>query len=488
MINLIRNELTKISKKKSIYITLLITLIFIIITNVIYNIQSNNNYDLSGEIEFYEEQLKHYNKDKIEDREIFTSYKAQLEIAKLVQKYGGANTWQSQVIGSQVNELIYSMVEHEYITKDKTQYDIAKAKYDNLIQKLDSGDWKYFAKENLKQVEANIEKQNKRKEQVSSKTEIAEIENQIESLNIQKQILNWRLEKDICYGYDYYNQCLNKYQSGKSEIKEYESSDQNNLSKAEQYSNKQDYYKALENVAISQYDIEHGTHSGDGSSAQGILKSVFSEFEIFIIISIVMIAGTIVSEEFNKGTVKLLLIKPYKRSTILTAKFITTLIMLIIIILTVILMQFVVGGIAKGFDTYSEQAVVYNHTTNSLEEMSIIKYLALQTMGKLPIYVLLLTLAFALSTLFCNSALAIAITLLGSMSAATINMLAHQFKLEWIKFFVTPNWDLTQYLFGGLPEFQGLTLVFSIAIIVAYMIIMLVPSYMVFKRRNIKNI
>ena len=112
----------------------------------------------------------------------------------------------------------------------------------------------------------------------------------------------------------------------------------------------------------------------------------------------------------------------------------------------------------------------------------------MQTLGKLPMYILLMTLAFALSTLFTNSALAITIGVLGYMGGPIVNQLAEVYKLQWIKYFVTPNWDLRQYLYGGIPKFDGITLTFSIAIIICYMIIMLVPTYMVFKKRNIKNI
>ena len=54
--------------------------------------------------------------------------------------------------------------------------------------------------------------------------------------------------------------------------------------------------------------LEHRTES----NARGMLVNFFSHYEIFIVIIIVMIAGTIVSEEFNKGTIKLLLVRPYK--------------------------------------------------------------------------------------------------------------------------------------------------------------------------------
>lgn len=488
MINLIKNELIKISKKKSIYITLLVTLAFVIITNIIYNIEPNYNYDLGDQIKFYEEQLKQLEINDPQNVEEYVSCKVELEINKLIQNCGGTHTWKAKIIEEQGYELIYAMENSKYITKSDEEYKKASEEYNRFIARLDANDWKYFAEENLKDIEEEIKEQSTLKANSNSKEEALNIENQIQELEDQRQVVRWRLEKDICYGYDYYNQCLNHYQNAKITIRSYDESSQNGLTEEEKYQLKQSYYDALEEEAVSKYDIEHEAHTGDTSTAKGILLNMFTEYEIFIIIMAVMIAGTIVSEEFNKGTVKLLLIKPYSRTKILTAKFITSLIILIIVIILVALMQFIVGGFVQGFDNYNEAATVYNHTNNELQELSIIKYLAIQAVGKLPIYILLLTLAFALSTLFTNSALAIAITLLGSMSASTINMLALNFKFTWIKFFVTPNWDLTQYFFGKLPQFMGLTAGFSMAIILIYMIIMLVPTYIVFKKKNIKNI
>ena len=60
MISLIQNELKKIFKKKSLLITLLVTLAFIILTNVIYKLDFENSYYdyIEEEISFYGEQLK----------------------------------------------------------------------------------------------------------------------------------------------------------------------------------------------------------------------------------------------------------------------------------------------------------------------------------------------------------------------------------------------------------------------------------------------
>ena len=201
-----------------------------------------------------------------------------------------------------------------------------------------------------------------------------------------------------------------------------------------------------------------------------------------------MIAGTIVSEEFNKGTVKLLLVKPYSRNKILLAKFITVLIMIVFSIIAVVLMELIVGGLIFGYDSLSVPILQYNFTTQSLESINIFSYLGIEIITQLPKLILLATLAFSCSTLFTNSAVAIAIPLLGYMSADMINMLVIQFKVQFMKFFVSLNWNFEEYLFGNLPKMEGMTLEFSVIICILYFIVMLIPTFLSFKKKNIKNI
>ena len=116
MISLIENELKKIFSKKSIYITLAITLVFIIACNIIYKVNENNSYgyDLSDNIEYYEQQLEALDVDDPEERSIYISYEVELEISKLVQKYGDSSTWQAQVIYETGRSYIENMVYAKY--------------------------------------------------------------------------------------------------------------------------------------------------------------------------------------------------------------------------------------------------------------------------------------------------------------------------------------------------------------------------------------
>lgn len=482
MISLIQNELKKIFKKKSLLITLLVTLAFIILTNVIYKIDFGNSYYdyIEEEISFYDEQLKTI--DPKTDKEMYSEYKTQLNVYKLIKKYG-EKSWQAKIIQSEMRICISDINYFTYQEKNEDELKAVMAKYDEYIRKLDTNDWRYFAEEEIKEKDIRIKATKELQEKTTNKLEIKELQNQIRGYEISKQIATWRLEKDIPYGDNYKNNCLDNYMVAMQNIRDYEFDEveQNHDAKIQ-------YYEAKEQAAINKYDIENGTTVGDTTSAKGILLNVFEEYEIFLIVMFMMTAGVIVSEEFSKGTIKLLLIKPYKRSTILASKFITSIIVAVIVIILVTLMQFVVGGLIQGFDSFKNPTIIYDHTINNVKQINTVQYLAMQALGKAPMYILLMTLAFAFSTIFTNSALAITISLLGYMGSSVINMLALNLKLNWIKYFVTPNWNLTEYFWGRIPTFEGITLPFSIAIIVIYMAIMLIPTFVIFQKKNIKNI
>lgn len=482
MISLIQNELKKIFKKKSLLITLLVTLAFIILTNVIYKLDFGNSYYdyIEEEISFYGEQLKTLDPEK--DKDMYAQYKTEIEVYQLVKKYD-EKSWQAKIIQSEMRSCISNINYFTYQEKSDSGLKIAKAKYNEYIKRLDTDDWRYFAEEEVKEKNTEIDELKAMQEKTTNKLEIKELQSQIRGYEISRQIATWRLEKDIPYGNDYKNNCLNSYMVAMEDIRSYDFGETE-----KNYNSKKQYYKAQETAAINKYDIENETTVGDTSSAKGILLSTFDEYEIFLIVMFMMTAGVIVSEEFSKGTIKLLLIKPYKRSTILASKFITSIIVAIIVILLVLLMQFVVGGLIQGFDSFKNPTIIYDHTINNVKHINTIQYLAMQALGKAPMYILLMTLAFAFSTIFTNSALAITISLLGYMGSSVINMLALNLKLNWIKYFVTPNWNLTEYFWGGIPTFEGITLPFSIAIIVIYMVIMLVPTFIIFQKKNIKNI
>ena len=483
---LIKNELTKIFKKKSIYITLLVILAFVILTNCIYKFFfTSGSYDEYSEhyIQYVKEELARLDPSKPSDTKMYIEMQSNLDIYEMKQTYE-KGSWQRDILSTQVASLVNEKNTYLYgENKDLEKVTKIEAEIDQFMEKLEKGDWRYFAKQELEQTKETLEELEKQKATTIDKQELQTLEMAIKNAKIDEEVATIRIDKDIQYGNDFRNRALNTYLSETKNIISMESGKQEL-----DYEAKQQYNTSLEASKMNQYILENNVDVNKTNDVRGILKNFFSEYGLFIIVMIVMIAGTIVSEEFNKGTIKLLLVKPYARNKILLAKFITVLIMIIFSIMAVVTMELIVGGIIFGYDSLSVPVLAYNFTTGNLETINIISYLGIQIMTQLPKLILLATLAFAFSTLFNNSAVAIAIPLLGYMSADMINMLVIQFKVQFMKVFVSLNWNFEEYLFGNLPKMEGMTLGFSAIICVLYFIIMLIPTFIVFKKKNIKNI
>ena len=472
MSNLIKNEITKVLRKKGIYIMLIIIIAYVVLSNFLYKYFYNKT-SISDEyseenISILKDEMQSLDTNLSSDLEIYVSYKTTIDTYELLKKYD-KNSWQYEIIKENGTDYISQINQCKYILKNENALKTVQNQYDEFLKKLDKNNWRTFAEEELAML----------KQTTKDQTEIDKSDN---SQDIQIEALEMRLKYNIEYGNNYKNKALSNYVQNSLMVADLEKN--NNQT----YEEQQQYQEAKAEQTKSKYAIENDKDIYSENNLRSMLLKTLSEYELFIIITIVLVAGAIVSDEFNKGTIKLLLVRPYKRSKILLAKFITVLITLLATIIVVCILQFIISGIFFGFNSLNIPVVEYNFNSEKIIEMSIFKKMLIQIAGKLPIYILLGTLAFSLSTLFNNTAVAISVTLLGYMSSDIINQFAHYFKIKWLKFFVTPNWDFTQFYFGKLPNMEGITLLFSAAICLVYFIIMLTYSFLVFKHRNIKNV
>lgn len=486
MSNLIKNEITKIFKKKSIYIILFVTFAFVILSNCMYKYFYNNgNYSYYSEsyIEYVREEIKGLDPNKTSDTKMYIEYKTVLDVYDMMKKYDN-DAWQVQIIASRIEPYVTERNTYLYgAEKNDEQAEKINEQINELTKRLENDDWRYFANEELKSAEEKVKTLENEKSNTEDKQRLETLEKEIAIAKIDLEVAKYRVDEDIKYGYDHMNTALMNYQEQSYLIVQTEKSNTDLT-----YQEKKDYNDAIENKEISKYIIENHVDVEKANDLRGILTRFFNEFGLFIIVIIVMIAGTIVSEEFNKGTIKLLLIKPYNRNKILLSKFITVLIITIFAIIVILGMELIVGGIVFGFESLQTPVIVYNFDTNMIQEINIFTYVGTQVIMVLPSVILLATLSFALSTIFTNSPVAIALPLLGYMGVTVINQLAVQYNIEILKYFVTLNWDFTQYLYGGMPLMQGLTPIFSAIICIAYFLIMTIPTFIIFKKKNIKNI
>lgn len=483
MSKLIKNELIKIFSKKSMIVIGVIILVIIIGFNVLNKISQSmsNSYSAysEGYIQYLDEELSNLDPNKPSDINKYVETKSQKDLATLAKDYK-ETSWQAEVIGTVISPIIEEMNNYEYIDKNNEALTISKAQYDEMLTALKNNDWKYFANKELDSLNTQIEELNTL---IAQDSENEDLKTQLKSLELQKEVVNLRLDKNINYGSDNYKSIA--VQNYRMYMGNYiQSSQGKNLTDDE----KSEINGYLENANLYKYDLYNDTEYQNTATANYTFQNSIGTYIAIIVMVVVIVAGVSISEEFNKGTVKLLLVRPYSRTKILISKLIAVFITMLITTVAILILQFIIGGIVYGFGTYMMNVVQFDFTTNSIVTLNIFAYLGLIFICKLPIFILIGTLAFALSTLFLNSPLAVALPILGYMGSDVINMIAISYKWDWVKYFVTPNWDLSQYLFGGTPMFSGISIEFSITICAIYFVIMLVASIVSFKKRNIKNV
>lgn len=483
MSKLIKNELIKIFSKKSMIVIGVIILAIIIGFNVLNKISQNmsNSYSAysEGYIQYLDEELSNLDPNKPSDINKYVETKSQKDLATLAKDYK-ETSWQAEVIGTVISPIIEEMNNYEYIDKNNEALTTSKAQYDEMLTALKNNDWKYFANKELDSLNTQIEELNTL---IAQDSENEDLKTQLKSLELQKEVVNLRLDKNINYGSDNYKSIA--VQNYRMYMGNYiQSSQGKNLTDED----KSEINGYLENANLYKYDLYNDTEYQNTATANYTFQNSIGTYIAIIVMVVVIVAGVSISEEFNKGTVKLLLVRPYSRTKILISKLIAVFITMLITTVAILLLQFIIGGIVYGFGTYMMNVIQFDFTTNSIITLNIFAYLGLIFICKLPIFILIGTLAFALSTLFLNSPLAVALPILGYMGSDVINMIAISYKWDWVKYFVTPNWDLSQYLFGGTPMFSGISIEFSITICAIYFVIMLAASIVSFKKRNIKNV
>jgi len=209
------------------------------------------------------------------------------------------------------------------------------------------------------------------------------------------------------------------------------------------------------------------------SGATGSLVSIIALFAIIM-------GGRIVANEFSNGTIKLLLIRPVKRWKVLVSKYISLLLYTLLMLLVLFVVSFLFGGILFGFKGVDTPFL--EMTGGVIREVSmtlhLFKVIALSCVN----LIMMVTLAFMISTVSRNSGLAIGIGVFLLMIGNVITMVLSQF--EWSKFILFANVDLNQHI-NGTPIVEGMTMTFSVIVLIVYFVIFNAISYLGFTKRDI---
>ena len=234
-----------------------------------------------------------------------------------------------------------------------------------------------------------------------------------------------------------------------------------------------------EQMALNHYHLDHDIRSTDGTMWDGVNGS--ASLMIVITIFVIIIVGDSVAGEFSSGTIKLLLIRPASRVKILVSKYISFLLFGLLLLITLFVISIVVNGILYGFG-YMDLPLVSMTADGQIVERNMVINLWKTYMLNGISTIMYVTMAFMISSAFRSSAMAIGFSI-GALFAGNIVLEALQ-RFDWSKYLLFANTDLTQYL-DGHPFQEGMTLSFSITVLVVYFLVFNLISWLLFTRRDV---
>ncbi|HFJ9494586.1 ABC transporter permease [Bacillus cereus] len=218
---------------------------------------------------------------------------------------------------------------------------------------------------------------------------------------------------------------------------------------------------------------------GEAGSLNGsYLDFVSSDIGLIMIFATIFgitTASRTITDEFQKGTIKQLLIRPRKRMTVLFSKYITVLLTMLFIVFASTLIAMIIG------------LIVMDGSKTELTLGIVLKTILYQLLS--PFF--FATLAFFLANVFRKSVLPLIITMFLFFLQGAINMVLIMFAKSVAKFVVFNHLDLRAYdsnklINGGMePTFTEFTFTTSLLLVAAYFVVLLVASSALFQKRDV---
>ncbi|TVP89472.1 ABC transporter permease [Alkalibacterium sp.] len=210
---------------------------------------------------------------------------------------------------------------------------------------------------------------------------------------------------------------------------------------------------------------------------------------LFIPLLVVILAADLVSGEFSKKTIKILLTRAVPRWKILLSKYLALLMMTTILVFIVAVLSTLVSflffrelgasePVVTGFSVFEGQLVSDSTVLVSRLQYSVFIY----------------SLVWFVSIIIASITLLISVTVDSSSSAIGILMASliggqflQFFLAEWelVQYFFVTNLDLTRYLTGSYQPVEGMSLTFSILTLAVWGGLSLIFSFIIFNRKDV---
>lgn len=319
-------------------------------------------------------------------------------------------------------------------------------------------------------------------------------ENDKKIINLLKELINLNITDENDFRAKEANKIIDYYNQKEQIITEQEYNKQNNnkLSYETYVKITKEKNKEIDNNILKSYYAIRNNYEYS-NNAKTTLNEIITNNITIISIVIVVIAGGIVANEFQKGTIRLLVIRPSKRWKILLSKFLAVISLTIIFGVITYIMSFITCSISFGFkellandlSVIGTQVVKTSYITSSISSLFI---------QLIPIIFIALG-AFFLSTITNSTALSVGLSIFVLMGSSLAMMVLLMLKFPFVDLTFLPYLNFNQFvplnkitLLDNYMMYQiYYTLPKALLVLGIWGIILYTISNVVFTKKDIKN-
>ena len=468
---LLKIEIKKVFKRKSIYVIWILMLLFCFVNNFLYwrDYDDEGRY-LYSEEENIEEEIKTLEEEEKgvpQNTDQVVLIKTKIELLKLKKSFS-KDSWQY----AKINDYLYDIVYEKNVHFEDSE---VLARYQDLVLKFKNNDYLYFLKQEKDDV---LQKITEKKEEILESTGDVLLEKELKVEEETLEVLNYRIKNHIKEDTGYLNQALVGYLQARKQLKEIPKNT---------YSEKLAYQELKKEKKVNAFILKSKVNYKQENTVNALLSGIMNDYEFFFVVIILMVSATLICDEYQSGTFKFLLIKPVSRFIILLSKYFTSLLVFLFSILLIFCFQFVLGGIFFGFDGLNLGVIVYDYGLDKVLNLNIFLYFFYSFLSKMPFYLMISLISVFLGVLTASTITSMIIPLMLSIFSSFMLDLAVSHKLYWMKYLPNFLWRFSDYLFGASSKLEGLGLLFSCIWYSIYFLILFFLVVRLFQKKDIRN-
>ncbi len=242
-------------------------------------------------------------------------------------------------------------------------------------------------------------------------------------------------------------------------------------------------------LAQQQYYLDHDVNPQAPGAPTFMRVFVENSITLLLPLLVMVAAADLVSSEASGGTIKLLLTRPVKRWKILLSKYIALLLSVSLIVTAVAFLSYTISGLVFGYGGWDMPLLTgfspkgEELLTNNVHLIPQWQYVLMEFGLVWYVCFVVGTLTFMFSVLLRSTAAVMGIMLAALIAGAILSNMVSSW--ESAKYLFMVNLALTNYISGMATPIEGMSLGFSLSVLLAWAAGGLIVAFAVFTKRDV---